>query len=81
MRSPNPGTAIANSRKIRNLLVLHFDVRKVGWSNGQVEAQVNRLKMLKRQIYSRASHELLKKRFLYGILSLCEQLSLRTSAI
>ncbi len=30
MRSPNPGTAIANSRKIRNLLVLHFDVRKVG---------------------------------------------------
>ena len=30
MRSPNPWSAIANSRKIRNLLVLHFDVRKVG---------------------------------------------------
>ena len=34
------------------------------WSNGQVEGQVNQLKMLKRQMYGRASHELLKKRFL-----------------
>ena len=34
------------------------------WSNGQVEGQVNRLKMLKRQMYGRASHDLLKKRFL-----------------
>jgi transposase len=37
------------------------------WSNGQVEGQVNRLKMLKRQMYGRASHELLKKRFLCPI--------------
>jgi transposase len=36
----------------------------LSWSNGQVEGQVNRLKMLKRQMYGRASHELLKKRFL-----------------
>lgn len=45
-----------------------FDAVKNGvtlsWSNGQVEGQVNRLKMLKRQMYGRASHELLKKRFL-----------------
>ena len=33
-------------------------------NNGQVEGQVNRLKVLKRQMYGRASHELLKKRFL-----------------
>ena len=33
-------------------------------SNGQVEEQVNRLKVLKRQMYGCASHELLKKRFL-----------------
>ena len=33
-------------------------------SNGQVEGQVNRLKVLKRQMYGSASHELLKKRFL-----------------
>lgn len=37
------------------------------WSNGQVEGQVNRLKMLKRQMYGRASHKLLKKRFLCPI--------------
>ena len=34
------------------------------WSNGQVEGQVNRLKMLKRQMYGRASLDLLSKRFL-----------------
>ena len=39
----------------------------LSWSNGQVEGQVNRLKMLKRQMYGRASHELLKKRFLCSI--------------
>ncbi len=36
----------------------------LSWSNGQVEGQINRLKMLKRQMYGRASHELLKKRVL-----------------
>ncbi|MEM7759999.1 MAG: hypothetical protein AAF298_18020 [Cyanobacteria bacterium P01_A01_bin.40] len=36
----------------------------LSWSNGQVEGQINRLKMLKRQMYGRASHNLLKKRFL-----------------
>lgn len=34
------------------------------WSNGQVEGQVNRQLMLKRQMYGRASHELQMKRFL-----------------
>jgi transposase len=34
------------------------------WSNGQVEGQVNRLKMIKRQMYGRASFELLRKRVL-----------------
>jgi transposase len=34
------------------------------WSNGQVEGQVNRLKMLKRQMYGRAKFDLLRKRFL-----------------
>ena len=32
------------------------------WSNGQVEGQVNRLKTIKRQMYGRASFELLKRR-------------------
>jgi len=32
------------------------------WSNGQVEGQVNRLKMLKRQMYGRAKFDLLRAR-------------------
>ena len=34
------------------------------WSNGQPEGQVNRLKMLKRQMYGRANLDLLRSRFL-----------------
>lgn len=36
------------------------------WSQGQVEGQVNRLKMLKRQMYGRASFPLLRSRVLAG---------------
>ena len=32
------------------------------WSNGQVEGQINKLKMIKRQMYGRASFDLLRKR-------------------
>jgi len=35
------------------------------WSNGQTEGQINRLKLLKRQMYGRAGFELLRQRFLY----------------
>ena len=35
------------------------------WSNGQVEAQVNRLKVQKRQVYGRAKIDLLRRRVLY----------------
>ena len=34
------------------------------WSNGQVEGQVNKLKLIKRQMYGRASFDLLRKRVL-----------------
>jgi transposase len=34
------------------------------WSNGQTEGQVNKLKLLKRQMYGRASFELLRRRCL-----------------
>jgi transposase len=34
------------------------------WSNGQVEGQVNRLKLIKRQMYGRANFGLLRKRVL-----------------
>ena len=35
-----------------------------GWSNGQTEGHVNRLKLLKRQMYGRARFDLLRRRFL-----------------
>jgi transposase len=35
------------------------------WSNGQVEGQINRLKLIKRQGYGRAKLDLLKNRVLY----------------
>jgi len=35
------------------------------WSNGQVEGQVNRLKLIKRQMYGRANFDLLRLRVLY----------------
>jgi transposase len=38
---------------------LQFFLKK--WSNGQVEGQVNRLKSINRQMYSRASFEVLKR--------------------
>lgn len=34
------------------------------WSNGQVEGQINKLKTIKRQMYGRASFELLRKRMI-----------------
>ncbi len=36
----------------------------LSWSNGQVEGQVNRLKLIKRQMYGRANFHLLRKRVL-----------------
>ncbi len=39
---------------------------KSEWSNGQVEGQVNRLKLLKRQMYGRAKFDLLRARVLYA---------------
>ena len=35
------------------------------WSTGPVEGQINRLKMLKRQMFGRANIDLLKQRVLY----------------
>jgi transposase len=37
---------------------------KYEWSNGRVEGQVNRLKLIKRQMYGRAKADLLKARVL-----------------
>ena len=36
------------------------------WSNGQVEGQVNRLKLIKREMYGRAKFDLLRARVLHS---------------
>ena len=45
-----------------------YDAVKAGvtlpWSNGPVEGHINRLKMLKRQMFGRARFDLLQRRFL-----------------
>ena len=52
-------------------LLLDYDAVKAAmtleWSNGPVEGQINRLKMLKRQMYGRASLELLSRRCLWAV--------------
>ena len=40
---------------------------KYEWSNGQLEGQVNRLKLLKRQMYGRAKFDLLRARVLHSM--------------
>lgn len=45
----------------QDLRAVEAAVRQI-WSNGPIEGQVNRLKMLKRQMYGRASVELLRAR-------------------
>lgn len=37
------------------------------WSNGQLEGQVNRLKLIKRQMYGRAKFDLLRARVLHSM--------------
>jgi transposase len=37
------------------------------WSNGQLEGQVNRLKLIKRQMYGRANADLLRARALHSV--------------
>ena len=39
---------------------------RLPWSTGPVEGQINRLKLLKRQMYGRASLDLLNRRFLFA---------------
>lgn len=43
-----------------------YNACSMDWSNGQVEGQVNRLKLIKRQMYGRAKLDLLKKRVLFS---------------
>ncbi len=62
------GSKISALKSFANGLQQDFEAVKAAlsleWSNGQTEGQVNRLKMLKRQMYGRANFDLLRKRVL-----------------
>jgi len=59
---------VSELRSFAQSLRKDYEAVKAGltlcWSNGQVEGQVHRLKLLKRQAYGRASFETLRKRVL-----------------
>jgi transposase len=62
-------SSIAQLRSFANGLRQDYDAVKASliyeWSNGQVEGQVNRLKLIKRKMYGRAKFELLRLCVLY----------------
>ncbi len=49
---------------VKQDLVAVTNALSLPWSNGQTEGQVNRLKLIKRQMYGRANFDLLRKRVL-----------------
>jgi transposase len=59
---------VAPLRRFATGLRADYDAVKagitLGWSNGPVEGQINRLKMLKRSMFGRAKIDLLSRRFL-----------------
>ncbi len=63
-------TDIAQLKRFTAGLQRDYQAVKAGlsmeWSNGQVEGQINRLKLIKRQTYGRAKLDLLKKRVFYN---------------
>src|SRR6201996_3690768 len=61
------GTIVSLRRFAKRLSADYDAVRAavtLGWSNGPVEGQINRLKMLKRTMYGRAGLDLIGRRFL-----------------
>jgi len=61
-------SGVAPLRRFATGLRADYEAVKAGitlrWSNGPVEGQINRLKMLKRSMFGRAKIDLLSRRFL-----------------
>lgn len=67
LKAAQDGPVAALRRFATRLLADEGAVRaavSLGWSNGQTEGQINRLKTLKRQMFGRAGLDLLERRFL-----------------
>ncbi|MCO5185380.1 MAG: transposase [Anaerolineae bacterium] len=61
----NFGPLIGFANGLRNDYAAVSNGLSLSWSQGQVEGQVNRLKLIKRQMYGRADFDLLRLRVLY----------------
>jgi transposase len=64
-RTKTDGTHAAVVRALTHDQAAVIAALTLPWSNGQVEGQVNRLKLIKRQMHGRANFDLLRARFLY----------------
>ncbi len=53
---------VSFAKGIKQDLAAVMNALSLPWSNGQTEGQVNRLKLIKRQMYGRANFDLLRKR-------------------
>jgi transposase len=60
------GALTGFAKGIKQDLAAVTNALSLPWSNGQTEGQVNRLKLIKRQMYSRANFDLLRKRVIGG---------------
>ena len=58
---PEIGSFVAGLQRDQAAVQAALDL---SWSNGQVEGQVNRLKLIKRSMYGRANFDLLRQRVL-----------------
>jgi len=56
------GVLVSFAKGIKQDLAAVMNALSLPWSNGQTEGQVNRLKLIKRQMYGRANFDLLRKR-------------------
>ncbi len=60
------GTILVDLEAHRPDIAAVVNALSLPWSNGQTEGQVNRLKLIKRQMYGRANFDLLRKRVIGG---------------
>jgi len=65
-RQLSPRSAASSHLDCRAVLILIVALYAITqpWSNGQVEAQITKLKLVKRQMYGRAKIDLLQARLL-----------------
>ena len=55
------------ARSVRQDIGAVTNALTLSWSSGQVEGQINRLKLIKRMMYGRGKLDLLRKRVMFAL--------------